>query len=228
MFRKLKAEEIDIRVGKVINTDNFKGAILLLYKNARVDMAILDETFGVFGWKRSHEVINGNLYCTISIYDNEKKEWISKQDCGVESFSDKEKGESSDSFKRAATCWGIGRELYAAKNIIVPCELYKDGKRPKSGISWNVEKIGYNERGEIDDLVISEKYKNTSKVVYTLNKKPITVEEAMKITIKTSKGDMTLGEMTDDELQCVIDKVSDTEVRKAAELVKLFKGGIKK
>ena len=111
MFRKLKAEEIDIRVGKVINTDNFKGAILLLYKNARVDMAILDETFGVFGWKRSHEVINGNLYCTISIYDNEKKEWISKQDCGVESFSDKEKGESSDSFKRAATCWGIGREL---------------------------------------------------------------------------------------------------------------------
>ena len=104
----------------------------------------------------------------------------------------------------------------------------KDGKRPKSGISWNVEKIGYNERGEIDDLVISEKYKNTSKVVYTLNKKPITVEEAMKITIKTSKGDMTLGEMTDDELQYVIDKVTDTEVRKAAELVKLFKGGIKK
>lgn len=228
MFRKLKAEEIDIRVGKVINTDNFKGAILLLYKNARVDMAILDETFGVFGWKRSHEVINGNLYCTISIYDNEKKEWISKQDCGVESFSDKEKGESSDSFKRAATCWGIGRELYTAKNIIVPCELDKDGKRPKSGISWNVEKIGYNERGEIDDLVISEKYKNTSKVVYTLNKKPITVEEAMKITIKTSKGNMTLGEMTDDELQYVIDKVTDTEVRKAAELVKLFKAGIKK
>ena len=50
----------------------------------------------------------------------------------------------------------------------------------------------------------------------------------MKITIKTSKGDMTLGEMTDDELQYVIDKVADTEVRKAAELVKLFKGGIKK
>ena len=209
MFRKLKAEEIDIRVGKVINTDNFKGAILLLYKNARVDMAILDETFGVFGWKRSHEVINGNLYCTISIYD-------------------KEKGESSDSFKRAATCWGIGRELYTAKNIIVPCELDKDGKRPKSGISWNVEKIGYNERGEIDDLVISEKYKNTFKVVYTLNKKPITAEEAIKITIKTSKGDMTLGEMTDEELTYVIEKVADEEIKKAAELVKLFKAGIKK
>ena len=101
-------------------------------------------------------------------------------------------------------------------------------QRTKSGISWTVEKIGYNERGEIDALVISEKYKNTSKVVYTLNKKPITVEEAMKITIRTSKGDMTLGEMSDDELQYVIDKVADTEVRKAAELVKLFKGGIKK
>ena len=191
-------------------------------------MAILDETFGVFGWKRSHEVINGNLYCTISIYDNEKKEWISKQDCGVESFSDKEKGESSDSFKRAATCWGIGRELYTAKNIIVPCELDKDGKKPKSGISWSVEKIGYNERGEINDLVICEKYKNNSKVVYTLNKKPITVEEALKITIKTSKGDMTLGEMTDEELTYVMEKVADEEIKKAAELVKLFKGGIKK
>ena len=126
----------------------------------------------------------------------------------MESFSDKEKGESSDSFKRAATCWGIGRELYTAKNIIVPCELDKDGKRPKPGISWVVEKIGYNERGEIDDLVISEKYKNTSKVVYTLNKKPITVEEAMKITIRTSKGDITLGKMSDDELQKKLEKIS--------------------
>ena len=107
-IRCLKPEEIEIRVQQVIE----KGAQLLLYKDSRCDKRILDETFGIFGWKDRYEEVKGNLFCTISIYDDEKQQWIDKCDCGTESFSEKEKGEASDAFKRAGFNVGIGRELY--------------------------------------------------------------------------------------------------------------------
>lgn len=107
-IRCLKPEEIEIRVQQVTE----KGAQLLLYKDSRCDKRILDETFGIFGWKDRYEEIKGNLFCTISIYDDDKQQWIDKCDCGTESFSEKEKGEASDAFKRAGFNVGIGRELY--------------------------------------------------------------------------------------------------------------------
>ena len=107
-IRSLKPEEIEIRVQQVTE----KGAQLLLYKDSRCDKRILDETFGIFGWENRYEEIKGNLFCTISIYDDEKQQWIDKCDCGTESFSEKEKGEASDAFKRAGFNVGIGRELY--------------------------------------------------------------------------------------------------------------------
>ena len=107
-IRCLKPEEIEIRVQQVTE----KGAQLLLYKDSRCDKRILDETFGIFGWKDRYEEIKGNLFCTISIYDDAKQQWIDKCDCGTESFSEKEKGEASDAFKRAGFNVGIGRELY--------------------------------------------------------------------------------------------------------------------
>lgn len=114
-FRNLDAEDIECRV----STISEKGCSLLLYKDARCDMRILDESVGSMNWKRSHELINGNLFCNVSIYDNEKKEWITKQDVGTESYTEKEKGQASDSFKRACFNWGIGRELYTAPFIWV-------------------------------------------------------------------------------------------------------------
>ena len=114
-FRLLKAEEIDCRVG----TQTDKGVSLLMYKDARVDMRLLDEVVGVMNWKREHVVINGNLYCTVSIWDEAKKEWVSKQDVGVESNTEKEKGQASDAFKRACFNWGIGRELYTCPFVWV-------------------------------------------------------------------------------------------------------------
>lgn len=107
-IRSLKPEEIEIRVQQVTE----KGAQLLLYKDSRCDKRILDETFGIFGWENRYEEIKGNLFCTISIYDSDKQQWIDKCDCGTESFSEKEKGEASDAFKRAGFNVGIGRELY--------------------------------------------------------------------------------------------------------------------
>lgn len=112
-FRNLRADEIDVRIGSV----NKGGAALLLYKDARADMNILDETVGPLNWQRKHEIIDGKLFCTVSIFDSDKKEWISKQDVGTESYTEKEKGQSSDSFKRACVNLGIGRALYSAPNI---------------------------------------------------------------------------------------------------------------
>lgn len=115
-FRDLRADEIECRV----NTVNENGCSILLYKDARCDMKILDETVTPANWQRSHVVINGSLFCNVSIYDEEKKEWITKQDVGVESYTEKEKGQASDSFKRACFNWGIGRELYTAPFIWIP------------------------------------------------------------------------------------------------------------
>ena len=100
----LSATDVELRVAQIIQGKSGTFAILLVYKNARVDMRILDEVFGVMNWQRKHDVINDSLYCTVSIYDEEKKEWISKQDVGVPSNSEATKGEASDAFKRACLC----------------------------------------------------------------------------------------------------------------------------
>ena len=99
-FRELRADEIDCRVSTV----SAKGCSLLLYKDARCDMNILDETVKPENWQRTHVVINGNLFCNVSIYDEEAGQWITKQDVGVESYSEKEKGQVSDAFKRRVYC----------------------------------------------------------------------------------------------------------------------------
>lgn len=107
-FRDLKAEEIEVRVSQVKQT----GVQLLLYKDARCDMAILDETVGPDNWTRDHKELKGNIYAGVGIWDSNKGIWVWKWDAGKESNTEKEKGEASDSFKRACVNWGIGRELY--------------------------------------------------------------------------------------------------------------------
>lgn len=100
-FPLLRAKDIDCRIQSVKSN----GLVLLLYKNARVDMALLDKTVGPMNWTRSHTRDNAN--CVVSIWDDEKKQWISKEDTGTESNTEKEKGLASDSFKRACFNWGI-------------------------------------------------------------------------------------------------------------------------
>lgn len=145
-IRLLKADEIECRIGTV---KEGKGISLLLYKDARADMKILDESFGMFGWEREHQVIDGNLYCTVRVWDNENKRWISKQDVGTESNTEKEKGQASDSFKRACFNFGIGRELYTAPFIWIPAS-----KGYSKYEKFKVKEIGYNENREIDLLLI--------------------------------------------------------------------------
>ena len=152
-IRLLKAEEIECRAAIV--KDN--GVSLLLYKDARVDQKILDEIFGPFGWQRSHQNIDGNLYCTVSVYDKDSGTWVSKQDVGTTNFAEKEKSQASDSFKRACFNWGIGRELYTAPFIWVPAgktEIKKNGDKYYCNDILFVSSIGYSEDREITELKI--------------------------------------------------------------------------
>ena len=112
-FRKLKANEIDCRVAQIEKT----WCTLLLYKDARVDQNILDESVGCMNWQKRY--VRENANCIVGIWDEEKKQWVEKEDTGTESFSEEEKGLASDSFKRACFNWGIGRELYTAPSIFI-------------------------------------------------------------------------------------------------------------
>jgi hypothetical protein len=162
-IRLLRADEIECRVQSTKKTSKGVGCILLLYKDARVDQKILDEAIGNMYWQRDHKELKGNIYCGIGIYDKEEKQWIWKWDCGAESNTEKEKGEASDSFKRAGFNWGIGRELYTSPFIWVDLkegEYYeKDGKASlNANVKFSVKSIGYNDAREINALEIADNH----------------------------------------------------------------------
>lgn len=149
-FRELRADEIDVRVQSVQKGKSV-GVILLLYKDARCDMNILDETLGITNWQRSHELIDNKLFCNVSIYDDEKGMWVTKQDVGTESITESEKGQASDAFKRACFNWGIGRELYTTPFTYAQLadDEFSDEKgklKLKKGIKFRVAEIEYKNR----------------------------------------------------------------------------------
>lgn len=158
-FRTLNANEIDCRIATI----NQKGLTLLLYKDARVDQNILDETVGPMNWQRRHCRDNAN--CIVSIWDAEKQQWIDKEDTGTESFTEKEKGLASDSFKRACFNWGIGRELYTAPFIWISadkCEIKQGGNgKLQCFDKFIVEQILYDDEKNIVALSIKNTSNNT-------------------------------------------------------------------
>lgn len=181
-FRNLRADEIDCRVAAVKLPENGKngGLSLLLYKDARVDQNILDETVGPMNWQRRHTRDNAN--CIVSLWDEDKKQWIEKEDTGTESFSEAEKGLASDSFKRACFNWGIGRELYTAPFIWIPadkCGIYSRQTTGKTvGVcndKFYVTFITIRD-GRIIQLVINNASKN-NQVVFSYGVKPDDVGE---------------------------------------------------
>lgn len=174
-IRLLGKEDIDVRVAQT-KTYNNNGQLvvkvnLLLYKNARVDMKVLDELFTPMGWKRTHKLIGDRLYCQVEVWDEEKKEWICKEDVGVESNTEAEKGQASDSFKRACVNWGIGRELYTAPRVSIELND-KEYTRDQQGkirveASFSVKSIGYDTKTRtITFLEIQDRFGN---VRYSMN-----------------------------------------------------------
>lgn len=153
MFRTLRADEIDLRVQNIKEN----GFMLLLYKDARADMNILDETVGAMYWKREHTRNNAN--CIVSIWNKEIGQWISKEDTGVESFSEKEKGLASDSFKRSCVNWGIGKELYTAPFVWINNEgEVKKTDKGKLTVyeKFTVSEIEYDDHKRITKLIVTD------------------------------------------------------------------------
>lgn len=154
-IRLLRTDEIECRIGTI----SASGLSLLLYADARSDMQVMDEVFGPMNWQRKHEFIGGSLYCTVSVWDEEKQQWISKMDVGTESNTEKEKGQASDSFKRACVSLGIGRELYTAPFIWIGAGKVRIEKKPDGRFytqdKFTVSDISYNEENRaITGLVI--------------------------------------------------------------------------
>ena len=157
-FRKLRADELQIKC-----TDTkFKGsATLLIYKDARVDQKVLDETVTPMRWQKDYKEIDGKIYCGVGIKNADNGEWIWKWDCGTEGNFEAEKSEASDAFKRACFNWGLGRELYDTPKLKIKCPdnyYYND----KMNMTFMVKSIEWN-GNELADLVIVDRF---NKVVY--------------------------------------------------------------
>lgn len=119
-MRKLNKSEIDFRVGMIKKTAEKVWCTLLAYKDARVDMAMLDHEFGQMNWQTEYKRDSkGVLQCGIGVFDSENKHWVWKWSNGTESQTEAQKGEYSDAFKRAGFMWGIGRELYDVPTLFV-------------------------------------------------------------------------------------------------------------
>ena len=178
----LTSSDIECRVAQAGKTKDGKAwCSILLYKDARVDQRILDETYGPMNWQRSHELIGDRLYCTVSVWDAEKQEWVSKQDVGTESNTEKEKGQASDSFKRACFNWGIGRELYTAPKIFVNLgdkEYSENNGKVQPKLNLSVDHIAYDEKGCISSLRLVDdkgnvRFKMNAPMSEAANGKPV-------------------------------------------------------
>jgi hypothetical protein len=200
-FRLLTAEEIDCRV----SVCNQWGVGLLLYKDARCDQNILDETVGAMNWQRHH--LRDNANCIVSIWDDEKKQWIEKEDTGKESNTEAEKGLASDSFKRACFNWGIGRELYTAPNMFV---LKKDLKNHEE-FEWQGKKK-YTTK---DTFTVTEIEYLEGKIVY------------VKVLNNSTKNTIEFGQPANvQEEQKQIEKAVISEVKVKALQARCEKEGV--
>ena len=167
-FRPLKANEIECRVGNVAKDGS--GFFLLLYKNARVDQIILDETFGAFNWQCKYYQVKNTMVCSVGVWNQERNEWIWKDNGGDDDTTmEQVKAELSDSFKRACFNWGIGRELYFSPKIYIKC----DGANDKFA-HYSVKVIEYGENKRITNLaIVNDK---TKEVVFLYGKGTKVVE----------------------------------------------------
>lgn len=143
-FRPLYAEEIEVRVSRVTQG----GVDLLLYKDSRCDMRILDETVGAENWQCEFYEQKGTLFCRVGILVtrevdgapingvrvvNGTTDWVWKSNAGAPSNMEAQKGEASDALKRACFTWGIGRELYTSPRIFVPASKCVEIRPGKNG-----------------------------------------------------------------------------------------------
>lgn len=198
-FRELRADELEARIARITAT----GAQLLLYKNARCDMKVLDESVGPMNWQRDHKELKGNMYAGIGIYDESKKQWVWKWDCGAESNMEGQKGEASDSFKRAGFNWGIGRELYTAPFIWFPADQMT-GKKDR----FEVKAIEYTD-SKITYLQI---YNAISQVIRDYGKAKRQQSESFSNTAQISEDSLERHDISENEYESLMTMIKKADV----------------
>lgn len=145
----LQPQDIEVRVGNKIKDTN--NVALLLYQDSRCTARNLDKQFGQFGWQIDYKVVGEQIYGTLSIWDEDKQQWVSKSDTGDKSNISEDKGQSSDILKRCAVRWGFGTELYTAPKIVLPNDGY-------GNTGYKVTDIKYNDNREITYLSIANRF----------------------------------------------------------------------
>ena len=196
----LTPKDVELRVQQINKTQHGFYATLLVYKEARTDMNILDEVFGAMNWQRKHKIASdGTMCCSILVWDEEKNHWVEKEDAGQESYSEAVKGKASDSFKRAGVNWGIGRELYNAPNIFFKLDdsevkVTGDGKY-KTYSHFNVREMAYDKNKRaftVFDVVDKE-----GRVRFSLDKNSVTSTNSTttqpKVVDQSSTGTICTG-----------------------------------
>ena len=183
-FRSLTSNEIECREQSK-SKDN-KTIYLLLYKDARVDMNLLDETVGAERWDCDYKEVKGNVYCRVGILSN-RGEWVWKWDCGTESSTEREKGEASDAFKRACFKWGLGRELYTAPKIAVQLNE-KDYFNGKLCQSFSVKEIEVSSKKVITYLLIVDKF-GKERFEWGKKKSKLTEKQKEAVLARLAKGE---------------------------------------
>jgi len=221
-IRPLKASEIEARV-KTWDKTKQSWAMILLYKDARCDQRLMDETFGMMNWKRDHQIIDGNLYCTVSVWNETTGQWVSKQDVGTESDTEKEKGQASDSFKRACFNWGIGRELYTAPRICInttPAD-YRNGSFVTR---LSVSEIAYNDNKEIIRLILVDERTGAERYRYTAPQQTAAQSQPIQQAAKTLSDNGIKVDVLDDNLvDMLLKKVAESKTMDDLKYVLQFK-----
>lgn len=166
-FRYLTESDIEVRVNRITNA----GVELLLYKDARCDMRILDETVGVLNWQCEYYEHKNTLFCKVGIFTDYERAptWVWKSNAGAPSNMEAQKGEASDAFKRACFTWGIGRELYTAPRIFVYADKCKSLKQGKNGKMQCYDHFSVAKIKVVDGRIVGLAIRNddTGKVVFT-------------------------------------------------------------
>lgn len=201
-FRDLTADEIEVRVGNTTKdkSGNVIAFNLLLYKTARVDANVLDDTVGAYNWQKRFYQVKNTMVCSVGIYFEDRKEWVWKDDGGDDDTTMEQiKAELSDSFKRAGFAWGIGRKLYTASKIFMRVD--RTESNTEKGY-YQVSEIAYDDTSITKLVIVNKKTKEVvisygtnakvSKITPTTQKKPITDSDKEFITdyVGTLSADM--------------------------------------
>ena len=157
-FKKLKSDQIEVRP---TDTKVQGSATLLLYIDSRSAADILNESVGELNWQIEYKPVGDKVYGRLSIWDEERKMWIYKEDTGDESNISAGKGLSSDILKRCLARWGCDY-LYHTPRIKIQCPdnyYYNE----KLSMTFSVKEIDFNDDKVCTRLVIVDRY---DKVVF--------------------------------------------------------------